>query len=104
MDALKRWDEKPCIKCGQVDTGQTSEYPCEVCGLPFVHDNEICFTQPALTEGDAPRSPSASNLAAARVGASQRTLWWYPALRASKRRGELHIAIKELEQTRTNSK
>lgn len=42
------------LECGQVDTGQTGEYPCEVCGLPFVHDNEICFTQPAQAEGDAP--------------------------------------------------
>lgn len=27
-----------CEKCGQTDIGQTGEIPCEVCGLPTVHD------------------------------------------------------------------
>lgn len=27
-----------CKKCGQVDNGQTGEYPCKECGLPLVHD------------------------------------------------------------------
>jgi len=27
-----------CLKCHQVDRGQTGEYPCDVCGLPLVHD------------------------------------------------------------------
>ena len=29
----------PCTKCGQVDHGQTGEYPCPVCGLPLTHDD-----------------------------------------------------------------
>lgn len=28
----------PCSKCGQVDRGQTGEYPCSECGLPLVWD------------------------------------------------------------------
>ena len=28
-----------CAKCGQKDQGQTGEYPCQVCGLPLLHDN-----------------------------------------------------------------
>lgn len=31
-------DYTPCDKCGQIDQGQTGEYPCEVCGLPILHD------------------------------------------------------------------
>ena len=27
-----------CPKCGQVDHGQTGEYPCSECGLPMVWD------------------------------------------------------------------
>lgn len=27
-----------CLKCGQVDTGQTGEYPCSRCELPTLHD------------------------------------------------------------------
>ena len=29
----------PCWKCGQIDNGQTGEYPCPVCGLPMVWDD-----------------------------------------------------------------
>ena len=32
-------DKIPCKKCGQVDNGQTGEYPCSECGLPTTHDN-----------------------------------------------------------------
>jgi len=28
----------PCSRCGQIDRGQTGEYPCEECGLPALHD------------------------------------------------------------------
>jgi len=35
----EKQDEKvPCSHCGQVDMGQTGEYPCPVCGLPTVWD------------------------------------------------------------------
>lgn len=27
-----------CQTCGQRDTGQTGEYPCQTCGVPTVHD------------------------------------------------------------------
>lgn len=27
-----------CYLCGQVDHGQTGEYPCPSCGLPRMHD------------------------------------------------------------------
>ena len=30
-----------CSECGQVDHGQTGEYPCITCGLPFVFDEEV---------------------------------------------------------------
>ena len=30
--------EEPCARCGQVDRGQTGEYPCMGCGLPQVWD------------------------------------------------------------------
>lgn len=30
--------QEPCQKCGQVDCGQFGEYPCDVCGLPTLHD------------------------------------------------------------------
>jgi hypothetical protein len=32
-----------CAKCGQVDAGQTGEYPCADCGLPKTHDSD-CST------------------------------------------------------------
>lgn len=38
---LEDWDFTPCPKCGQIDRGQTGEYPCEVCGLPLVWDDPI---------------------------------------------------------------
>lgn len=28
-----------CKKCGQIDEGQTGEYPCVDCGLPILHDD-----------------------------------------------------------------
>ena len=31
-------DGEPCFCCGQVDHGQTGEYPCKVCGLPWIWD------------------------------------------------------------------
>jgi hypothetical protein len=31
---------EPCPKCGQVPNGQHGEYPCAVCGLPVVWDDE----------------------------------------------------------------
>lgn len=31
-------EASPCSMCGQVDAGQTGEYPCEECGLPALHD------------------------------------------------------------------
>lgn len=35
------WREQPkCIKCGQINYGQTGEYPCEECGLPILHDSK----------------------------------------------------------------
>lgn len=30
---------EPCLKCKQVDIGQTGEYPCSGCGLPMVWDD-----------------------------------------------------------------
>lgn len=30
--------KEKCPKCGQVDRGQTGEYPCPECGLPLVWD------------------------------------------------------------------
>jgi hypothetical protein len=27
-----------CPMCGQIDNGQTGEYPCMECGLPVLHD------------------------------------------------------------------
>jgi hypothetical protein len=30
--------DAPCGDCGQSDTGQTGEYPCNQCGLPTLHD------------------------------------------------------------------
>lgn len=35
-DVASRLSE--CPKCGQVDNGQTGEYPCDSCGLPLTHD------------------------------------------------------------------
>lgn len=32
------WELSTCQKCGQVDNGQTGEYPCSECGLPQVWD------------------------------------------------------------------
>ena len=29
-----------CESCGQVDIGQTGEYPCKACGLPVEHDQK----------------------------------------------------------------
>lgn len=29
-----------CPKCGQIDEGQTGEYPCVLCGLPTTYDKE----------------------------------------------------------------
>lgn len=40
----RRWEranlgvDGPCPECGQADHGQTGEYPCSVCGLPWLHD------------------------------------------------------------------
>lgn len=31
-------EASPCAMCGQVDAGQTGEYPCKECGLPSLHD------------------------------------------------------------------
>jgi len=36
--ARKLEELNACPKCGQVDTGQTGEYPCSECGLPTMHD------------------------------------------------------------------
>lgn len=33
--------EKPCVKCGQVNIGQTGEYPCATCGFPSLWDESI---------------------------------------------------------------
>lgn len=33
--------EAECSKCGQRDFGQTGEYPCQACGLPTVHDENV---------------------------------------------------------------
>jgi len=30
--------DQACTDCGQLDSGQTGEYPCKTCGLPTVHD------------------------------------------------------------------
>jgi hypothetical protein len=30
--------DAPCPKCGQLDNGQTGEYPCPTCALPTQHD------------------------------------------------------------------
>ncbi len=30
-----------CNKCGQIDIGQTGEYPCPECGLPTTWDEDI---------------------------------------------------------------
>ena len=40
----------PCTKCGQVDHGQTGEYPCPVCGLPLTHDALLAKGPPAAPE------------------------------------------------------
>jgi len=37
-----------CEKCGQVDAGQTGEYPCKGCGLPMVHDDNVSSETEAL--------------------------------------------------------
>lgn len=38
----RTWSEEPldnpCSLCGQIDEGQTGEYPCVNCGLPQTHD------------------------------------------------------------------
>ncbi len=31
----------PCVKCGQINIGQSGEYPCTVCKLATVWDEEI---------------------------------------------------------------
>lgn len=31
-------EKNRCKKCNQINWGQTGEYPCEVCGLPTLHD------------------------------------------------------------------
>jgi rubrerythrin len=36
MDTVEKID---CIVCGQIDHGQTGEYPCPNCGLPTLHDD-----------------------------------------------------------------
>ena len=35
---IKWYGETPCATCGQIDQGQTGEYPCTACGLPRLHD------------------------------------------------------------------
>jgi hypothetical protein len=30
--------EDRCAKCGQIEAGQTGEYPCSECGIPVLHD------------------------------------------------------------------
>lgn len=32
--------DDPCPHCGQVPNGQGGEFPCPLCGLPWVHDDE----------------------------------------------------------------
>ena len=45
---------EPCKKCGQIDNGQTGEYPCSECGLPTILDDPL-FLRPAptATPGDS---------------------------------------------------
>jgi hypothetical protein len=31
-----------CSRCGQYPNGQSGEYPCDVCGVPTVHDETTC--------------------------------------------------------------
>ncbi len=38
--AFRISEPKACEKCGQMDVGQTGEYPCPVCGVPTVWDKE----------------------------------------------------------------
>jgi hypothetical protein len=46
--------KEPCPKCGQTLQGQTGEYPCELCGLPTMWDDETPKDQepsaPFITE------------------------------------------------------
>ena len=28
----------PCPQCGQIPNGQGGEYPCQICGVPTLHD------------------------------------------------------------------
>lgn len=57
--------QTPCPKCGQVDTGQTGEYPCTECGLPTTHD------EPA--KGKAERPPTWQKLRKLRKEAESKT-------------------------------
>lgn len=41
-DLFEEVNQVPCSKCGQINQGQTGEYPCEVCGLPTMHDEPCC--------------------------------------------------------------
>lgn len=37
---IKGFEPGGCVGCGQVDEGQTGEYPCPICGLPQLWDGE----------------------------------------------------------------
>lgn len=59
--ALERWwgnftpvaaQAQPCEKCGQVDEGQTGEFPCAQCGLSVAHDE-----QPVIVADGLPLAP-----------------------------------------------
>jgi hypothetical protein len=60
-----------CAKCHQTDQGQTGQYPCELCGVPTLHDRET-----------AQRHPSAQAPTFRKAGIIERTGQSYIALQS----------------------
>ena len=57
----------PCPKCGQVDTGQQGEYPCEECGLPTLHGEEEKTPDAPEAETRAPEADAKPDTAPERT-------------------------------------
>jgi hypothetical protein len=60
-----------CAMCHQTDLGQTGQYPCELCGVPTLHDRET-----------AQRHPSAQAPTFRKAGIIERTGQSYIALQS----------------------